>query len=324
MKETNSAEKAVKSTEVNEVETTGTTTKKVTRRGIGTATGTTRLKFSHELAKNNSLFLGHIDSIKVTNISIGEEKTGMPSFNGMEIPKLTILFASNEEDVNKRHYVSLTFTAVESNAKTIPGGDDAWKVDNVFDWIKHILNVFVLKGRNLTEEEEEALSLTYQDFDENGEYMSVDSEDVIAGWRHVFESFENIMNRGKDGAPYYKNKDNRDISIWIKLLRYIKKYNRKTKTNEWVAINNGHLVFPTFPGEGCIELYKQNTLPSIKVDIVRECITPKNIDKPKTPTNIGMGMNNSIMGGVAIASDIPAMSSFEDNLMDEASEDSPF
>ena len=35
---------------------------------------------------------------------IGDDKTGMPSFNGLEIPKLTITFASNEEDANKRHY----------------------------------------------------------------------------------------------------------------------------------------------------------------------------------------------------------------------------
>ena len=120
-------------------------TKKVSRRGIGTARGTTRLKFSHEQAKQNGLFLGHLDSVAVTMIQIGEDKTGMPSFNGLEIPKLTVTFASNEEEVNKRHYQNLTFTAVESNANTIPGGKEEWKVNTVFDWFKHILNVYVLK-----------------------------------------------------------------------------------------------------------------------------------------------------------------------------------
>ena len=34
-----------------------TTVKGVVRRGIGTARGTSRLKFSHEIAKPNGLFL---------------------------------------------------------------------------------------------------------------------------------------------------------------------------------------------------------------------------------------------------------------------------
>lgn len=65
-------------------------TKKVSRRGIGTARGTTRLKFSHEQAKQNGLFLGHLDSVAVTMIQIGEDKTGMPSFNGLEDRKSVV------------------------------------------------------------------------------------------------------------------------------------------------------------------------------------------------------------------------------------------
>lgn len=130
----------------------------------------------------------------------------MPSFNGFEIPKLTLTFASNEEDPNKRHYVSKTFTAVESNVNTIPGGKEEWKVNSVFDWLKHVLNVYYLKGRELTDEEVTALSLTFEDFDEQGEYVSVDTEIVINAWKVLFENFENIMNRGKDGKPVYHDK----------------------------------------------------------------------------------------------------------------------
>lgn len=295
---------------------------KVNRRGLGSARGTTRLKFTHELAKQNGLFIAHVDSVVVSTIQIGEEKTGMPSFNGLEIPKLTITFASNEEEAAKRHYQTLSFTAVESNAQTIPGGKDEWKVNTVFDWLKHILNVFVLKGRDLTEEEAAALSLSYEDFDENGDYVSIEPEDVIASWKTLFENFENIMNRGRDGQPVYKTKDGKPITVWIKLLRYI-----KTNKKGWQAINNGDLSFPSFVGEGCIEVFKQNTPVSIRVDKVKESIIPMNIEKPKTPNmpNIG-GMGAPAMGGIPVMDNMGGMvdNSNLGNIAADAAEDVPF
>lgn len=295
---------------------------KVNRRGLGSARGTTRLKFTHELAKQNGLFIAHVDSVVVSTIQIGEEKTGMPSFNGLEIPKLTITFASNEEEAAKRHYQTLSFTAVESNAQTIPGGKDEWKVNTVFDWLKHILNVFVLKGRDLTEEEAAALSLSYEDFDENGDYVSIEPEDVIASWKTLFENFENIMNRGRDGQPVYKTKDGKPITVWIKLLRYI-----KTNKKGWQAINNGDLSFPSFVGEGCIEVFKQNTPVSIRVDKVKESIIPMNIEKPKTPNmpNIG-GIGAPAMGGIPVMDNMGDMvdNSNLGNIAADAAEDVPF
>lgn len=293
--------------------------KKVVRRGIGTARGTTRLKFTHELAAANGLFLGHLDNVAVSMIKIGEDKTGMPSFNGLEIPKITITFASNEEDVNKRHYITLTFTATESNTNTIPGGKDEWKVNTVFDWFKHILNVYVLKGRELTDEETNALSLPFMDFDENGEYVSIEPEEVIAGWKAVFDNFENILNRGREGQPYFKTKDGKNITVWIKLLRYI-----KNKKSGWQPVNNGDLSFPAFVGEGCIELYVKNTIPSIRLDRVKEAIMPMNIEKPKAPNMpnpnaMGMGM----AGGIPVNDPIMGGENYG-NIGMEASEDMPF
>lgn len=293
---------------------------KVVRRGVAAARGTTRLKFTHELAKQNGLFLGHLESVSVSIIQIGEEKTGMPSFNGLEIPKIVLTFASNEAEVAKRHYATLQFTAVESNANTIPGGKDEWKVNAVFDWFKHILNVYVLKGRELTEEEANALSLSYEDFDENGEYVSIESEDVIAGWKALFENFANIINRGHDGQPYYKSKDGKDIPIWMKLLRYI-----KTKKG-WQPVNNGELSFPSIVGEGCIEIYKQNTAPSIHINSVKEVIYPMNIEKPKAPNMPmpnTMGGTSPIMGGVPVGDPMVDASNMN-NIANAASEDMPF
>lgn len=268
--------------------------KKVSHRGLGSARGTARLKFSNDQAKPNGLFLGHLEEVKYSTITIGEDKTGMPSFNGFEIPKLTLTFASNEEDPNKRHYVSKTFTAVESNVNTIPGGKEEWKVNSVFDWLKHVLNVYYLKGRELTDEEATALSLMFEDFDEQGEYVSVDTEIVINAWKVLFENFENIMNRGKDGKPVYHDKNNKFIPVWLKLLRYVK--SRKS----WTPINNGDLSLPQFVGEGCIEIYQQNAIPSIKIDLVKETILIMNVEKPKTPNMPAVGGMAPMMGGVAI------------------------
>lgn len=268
--------------------------KKVSRRGLGSARGTARLKFGNDQAKPNGLFLGHLEEVKYSTITIGEDKTGMPSFNGFEIPKLTLTFASNEEDPNKRHYVSKTFTAVESNVNTIPGGKEEWKVNSVFDWLKHVLNVYYLKGRELTDEEATALSLTFEDFDEQGEYVSVDTEIVINAWKVLFENFENIMNRGKDGKPVYHDKNNKFIPVWLKLLRYVK--SRKS----WTPINNGDLSLPQFVGEGCIEIYQQNAIPSIKIDLVKETILIRNVEKPKTPNMPAVGGMAPMMGGIAI------------------------
>ena len=295
-------------------------TKKVSRRGIGSARGTTRLKFSHEQAKQNGLFLGHLESVEVKTITIGEDKTGMPSFNGLDIPKLVLTFASNEEDANKRHYVTLQFTAVESNTNTIPGGKEEWKVNSVFDWLKHLLNVFVLKGRELNEEEEAALSLSFEDFDEQGEYVPVEPETVIAAWKSLFENFENIINRGREGSPYYTTKDGKSIVLWIKLLRYI-----KAGKKGWVPVNNGDLSFPSFVGEGCIEIYKQNTLASIRIDSIKEAIIPMNVEKPKAPNmpNPNMGIGAPAMGGVPVGD--PMMTGgYDANIMAATQEDMPF
>lgn len=289
--------------------------KKVSRRGLGSARGTARLKFGNDQAKHNGLFLGHLEEVKYSTITIGEDKTGMPSFNGFEIPKLTLTFASNEEDPNKRHYVSKTFTAVESNVNTIPGGKEEWKVNSVFDWLKHVLNVYYLKGRELTDEEATALSLTFEDFDEQGEYVSVDTEIVINAWKVLFENFENIMNRGKDGKPVYHDKNNKFIPVWLKLLRYVK--SRKS----WTPINNGDLSLPQFVGEGCIEIYQQNAIPSIKIDLVKETILIMNVEKPKTPNMPAVGGMAPMMGGVAIDQTMNPMGT---DISSQTLEDMPF
>lgn len=271
----------------------------IARRGIATARGTQRLKFSHTDAKQNGLFLAHLESVDVSMIKIGEETTGLPSFNGLEIPRLRFIFTSNEPDEAKRKHVTLSFTPAESNAETIPGGKSEWKVTNIFDWVQHLIKVFILKGRDFTEEETNALSLSFVDFDENGQYVPVDPEEVIKSWTMLFNNVENMFNRGKDGNPYYKTSDNKVIPVWIKLIRY-----NKTKKNGWTAIQNGDLAFPIFVGEGCVELMRPNEMPAIKLNPITECITPKDIESKKKAQAPNMGVAGMPVGGYNIGTEM--------------------
>ena len=294
---------------------------KTSRRGIGNARGASRLKFSHEQAKPNGLFLGHLESVEVKTITVGEDKVGTPSFNGLDIPKLILTFASNEEEIAKRHYMSISFTAVESTSLTIPGAKEEWKVNNIFDWLKHVMNVYVTKGRTLTEEEDEALSLNYIDFDEQGEYVPVEPEVVIASWKTLFENFENIINRGREGQPVYKSKDGKFITVWMKFIRYTK-HNKKG----WQPISDGNLSFPIFVGDGCLEIYKQNCPVSINVNVVKESIIPMNVEKkPKSP-NLPDNNINGYMGGVQVSDSMMNNNSmpYNDTVNMAAAEDMPF
>lgn len=268
------------------------------RRGISNETrATSRLKFDdvRDANKANGLFQGHLESVEVKDITIGEETTGMPSFNGMTVPKLILTFASNHPAVAERRYVSMQFLPAESNVDTIPNGSKAWQVDRIMAYLKHLLDVYLLKGKPMSEEQEDALTLAFEDFDDNGEYVSVDPTEVINGWRVLFENFANIMNTGKDGKPIYVTADSKIIPIWMKLLRFTK------NKGQWKPVEGGNragdLAFPGFVGEGVIELFVTNKAPILKVDATKEKIAV--MDIAKTPTNPAVpGMPGAPMGGV--------------------------
>lgn len=270
------------------------------RRGISNETvGTTRLRFSHVDAKPNGLFVGHLDDVQLTKVDIKEDSAGMPSFRGIELSRLVFTFASNEEDKAKRRYQTLSFLPVESNVNTIPGGKEEWKITRIFNYLKHILDVYVLRGASMTAEMEDALALSFEDFDENGEYVSIDPKVVAEAWNKLFANFFNLFNTAKDGAPAWKTKDGKPIPVWFKLLRYV-----KSSKSGWSEVDRGNLAFPTYPGEGVIEVFVQNTAPTIKLDATREAIKPMNIEKnkkpnlsiPGNPGGVDMGTTAAIMG----------------------------
>lgn len=296
-----------------------TVAKKV-RRGVSNKTqAVAQLKFHEKDAAQNGLFVGHLEEVRVDWSNNADAK----SFTGMSIPRLTFHFASNHANASEKRHVYQTLFPVESNVNTIPGGSEDWRVNNVFNWIKHILDVFYLKGREMTETEEYALSLTFEDFDENGEYVSVEVEDVIAGYRTIFENAAAMLNGsfeladGETAKPVYKTSDGKFIPCWLKLLRH------KKRKGDWINVGaNGDLAFDGFIGNGVVELLKKDCPPTVlRLDLAKESITPK--ETKKTPTIGAPGMGAPAMGGVMAGA--PTMGMPVDNgAFQAAGEEMPF
>lgn len=296
-----------------------TVAKKV-RRGVSNKTqAVAQLKFHEKDAAQNGLFVGHLEEVRVDWSNNADGR----SFTGMSIPRLTFHFASNHANASEKRHVYQTLFPIESNVNTIPGGSEDWKVNNVFNWIKHILDVFYLKGREMTEAEEDALSLTFEDFDENGEYVSVEVEDVIAGYRAIFENAAAMLNGsfeladGETAKPVYKTSDGKFIPCWLKLLRH------KKRKGDWINVGaNGDLAFDSFIGNGVVELLKKDCPPTVlRLDLAKESITPK--ETKKTPTIGAPGMGAPAMGGVMAGA--PGMGMPVDNgAFQAAGEEMPF
>ena len=275
---------------------------KKVRRGVSNETrAVSQLKFHEKDAAQNGLFIGHLHEVTVD----WSTNADSASFTGISIPRITFHFASNHANVNEMRHVYQTLFPVESSVDTIPGGSGEWRVNNVFTWIKHILDVFYLRGRNLTEEEEAALSLSFEDYDDEGNYVPVNVEDVVASYRSLFENTVAMLNGtfkpladGETPKPCYKAADGTYLSCWMKLLRC-----KKVK-NKWQNVirggnNAGDLGFD-FIGAGVIELQKGTNPPSIiRLDQSKESIVPKPVDEAPTIGAPGVpGYGGVVAGGM--------------------------
>lgn len=270
-------------------------TAKRNRRGVNNETkAVAQLRFHEKDASPaNALFVGHLEEVRV-DWSINAEGK---QFTGEKVPRLTLHFASNHNSASEKRHVYYTLNCVESNVNTIPNGIEEWKVNNVFNWIKHILDIYYLKGREMTEDEENALSLPFEDFDEESNYVSVDTADVINGYAFIFNNFVAMMNGsfnladGETAKPCFKTGDGKFIPAWLKLLRH-----KKVK-GEWKNVaQNGELGFDSFIGNGVVELIRKDMPPAVlRVDLAKESITPKETKKTPTIGSVATGMP---MGGV--------------------------
>ena len=290
------------------------------RRGVSNATkAVANLKFHEKDASpQNALFVGHLAEVRVDWSTNSEGK----QFTGENVPRLTLHFTSEHKNVSEQRHVYYTLNCVESNVNTIPDGTEEWKVNNVFNWIKHILDVYYLKGREMTEEEEAALTLPFEDYDDEGNYVAVETKDVIAGYAFIFNNFAAMMNGqfnladGEVAKPCFKTGDGKFIPAWLKLLRH-----KKIK-GEWRNVaQNGELGFDSFIGNGVVELIRKDMPPAVlRVDLAKESITPKETKKAPTMGGVASGMP---MGGVMASSPIdmgvPGNSAFAD-----ASSEMPF
>lgn len=292
------------------------------RRGVSNQTkATASLKFHERDAAPNGLFVGQLKEVTVDYRTIGADSKGLASFAGLAIPRLVFRFTSNHPSESEQRNVYHNLLPVESNIDTIPGGKSEWQVNQVMNWIKHILDVFYLKGRELTPEEEDALTLPFEDFDEQGEYVAVEPETVINGYGAVFTAAANMLN-GKfsvggaevTGKPCYRDASGNPIKIWMKLLRC------KRVKDEWRNVTNGDLSFDPFIGEGVIEVVKTNMPPAIlKIDLSKESITPKDVNKKPT-----IGMPNSPIGGIMPAIAPMPMGEANNAAFAEAGSEMPF
>ena len=295
--------------------------KKKLRRGVSNATqAVAQLRFHEKDAAQNGLFVGHLESVTVD----WSQSENSKSFPNMKVPRLTFHFESNHPNINERRHVYQTLFPVESNIDTIPGGNQEWMVNNVMNWIKHILDVFYLKGRQLTEAEEDALSLPFIDYDEEGNYVALDPEEILAGYRQLFENAAAMLNGswnladGETAKPVYKTADGKPINVWMKLLRH------KKRKNEWVNVaQNGELGFDTFIGNGCIEIMKGQNPPTIlRLDLAKESITPKEVKK--APNLGGIAGNPLMAGGAVMAGGVSQMGAQGSEAFNAAQDDMPF
>lgn len=286
------------------------------RRGVSNQTqATAQLRFHEKDAARNGLFIGQLESISVEYSVNADGK----QFTGMKMPRLELHFTSRHAKPEERRHLRHSIFPVESNVNTIPNGSEDWKVNNVFNWVKHILDVFYLKGRQMTELEEDALTLNFEDYDDEGNYIPVAPEDVLDAYATFFNNVVAMMDGrfnlpdGETPKPCYKDANGKPIAIWMKLLR------AKKRKGDWVHVGqNGELDFDQFIGAGVIELVVPNKDPMVlRIDMAKESITPK--DVKKTPS-IGV----PAMGGVPVPTDMGVGMPMDNSAFGAAGEEMPF
>ena len=279
---------------VKNAEASAQVTAKKKRRGVSNETrGTTQLRFHERDAAKNMLFIGHLEDVEVKWSTNADGK----KFTGLNAPRLEFHFASEHEKKDERRHLRHSLFPVESNVNTIPNGADEWQVTSMFDFIKHILDVFYLRGRQFTEAEEDALTLDFEDFDDNGDYVPVEPEDVLKAYGILFENVAAMLNgtfglaEGETPKPCYKDANGKPLMIWMKLLRC------KKRKGEWIDVNGGELGFNNFVESGIIELYDKKTMKpaKLRIDLSKESIIPQETKK-KQPTIGGVAP----MGGTMV------------------------
>lgn len=262
---------------------------------LSKVSATSALKFHESDAESNGLFIGELESVTVDMVNASENN---PAFSGLKMPRLTYKFGSKHQGASKKH-AYIVHLPVPGSPTTLPSagkGGDYWKVNAITQYAKHILEIFYLKGRELTPEEDNFSGLDLPYMNEDGSYNDIPQDLVIDAYTEFFTHIAAMLNgeynlkEGETPKPCFKDNNGTPVKIWMKLIRA-----SKNSTKGWVNNGDGSLGFPTFVGEGVFEAYKQGVLPSIiRLDTSKETIKPLPEVK-KTPT-IGAGIPTTLGG----------------------------
>lgn len=287
-------------TEATKVEEGTQTTTKKRRRGITNETRTTsRKKFSHkDSVPNIGLFVGNIN-VRVAWVTFKPDTKQKVSFAGKAVPQLVIDFVSPHTNPAEVRVATKTIWAFESKADYIPNGKFYYLLESELSYIKHLLDVIYLKGRELTEEEVDKLELGYVDFDEDGNYDPVDVDDVLKAWGVLFDNVVNMIETANNGKSALLDANGKPKLFWGKLIRYYKKNGEWTPSGS--GSEEGDLVFPTFVGTGVWEEYTalpNNSFkaPNLMLDVTKEAIVPMANVKSKKQQQPNMTNNPAIAG----------------------------
>lgn len=284
-------------------------TKKVVGRGISNETRSASQRKFHisMIDKTTGLFVGALEDVKVDYMDFKDGDDSKSTFKGLKVPRLSFHFSSLDVNASQRAHVYKTFTPVESTVNTMPGGTEAWKVEGaILGYIKHFLDVYFLKGRELTESEVESLILPLDDVTEDGEFNPLEQEEVVKAYETLFVNVAKLFNTGNAGKPVYKSDKGTPIITWLKLLSCYK------AKNAWKHIDNGNLGFSSFVGEGVIEIKKDGSAPLMVINGAIESVSNK--VEAKAPTtlpqipgipSVGAFTSASPIGASPIVDDLP-------------------
>lgn len=286
--------------------------RKVARRGITNETrGASQRKYHISMVdRNTKLFVGALMDVTVDYQDYKDTDASQSVFKGNKVPRLSFHFSSLDINPSQRAHVYKTFKPVESTVDTIPGGERAWLVEgSIMGYIKYLLDIYYLKGRELTDGEVEILSLPLDDVADDGSYNPVEVEEVLAAYTTLFSNVATLFNTALSGKPVFLSDKGAPITAWLKLITCYK------SKNVWKHVDNGNLAFPQFTGEGIIEFKIDNKTPLLNLNSATESVSDR-VDA-KAPTTLPnmpgatmvmpgapMGTLNNV-GATPISDDLP-------------------
>lgn len=230
---------------------------------------TSRKKFILNPEIDGGISRAIVAKIEVATADIANDSK-MTTFRGKKIPRLVIHFESTMDRPGvKTSYYDHAYLPYEHNPDNVMNKDNSWKFDSMAQTIKHLHEV--LSGRGLTKEEVELMTFPINET-ENGSFVEIPVDDIIAGWTAWFNGICAVFNGGykveddKTAPSLLINADSTPIPLFVKLLLYA---NNK-------EVNNGDPGLPMFPGEGVFQKILKDVPREIRVKIEKgESIVPK-------------------------------------------------